>query len=123
MAASLTVAPASAGRVRPTAGTLTRHGRIDGTLMDISGGGAGLVSPEYVPTWCRVELAIHETDGAKGALLRATGEVRRVRMLDRRPSYLIGIGFVDLTDEARDGIAALIARVDGERPVADGAAG
>jgi len=116
MAASIEIAGASRAQVRPAPAALNRHGRVDGTLMDISGGGAGLVIPEFVPKWCRVTLAIHEEAGSDDALVRAGGEVRRVQMLDRRPSYLVGIGFVDLSEEAMAGIAALIARVDGERP-------
>lgn len=113
MAASVEIAESSVAQVRMSPAAMNRHGRVDGTLTDISGGGAGLVIPEYVPQWCRVTLAIHEEAGSSEALVRASGAVRRVQMLDRRPSYLVGVGFEDLSESSMGEIAALIARIDG----------
>jgi len=113
MAASLTIPEPALGQVRLAAGALSRFGRIEGTLVDISGGGAGLVVGEYVPRWSPVILGVHRTAESETALVSAAAVVRRVRMLDRRPSYLIGLGFDGLDDRARGELESLLAEIDG----------
>jgi len=81
--------------------------------MDISGGGAGLVVGEYVPKWAQVIVGVHRSEEDAESVLLAPGVVRRVQMLDRRPSYLIGVGFERLTDDEFEQIASLIADIDG----------
>ena len=113
MAASLTLSDADAGQLRVTGGVLSRFSRIEGTLMDISGGGAGLVVGEYVPKWASVTLGVHRGEGMEEALLRARCVVRRVQMLDRRPSYLLGVGFEGQNESEVAQLAGLIAEIDG----------
>lgn len=86
---------------------------MNGTLLDISGGGAGLVVGEYVPKWAHVVLGVHRSEEDREAIVTAPGVIRRVQMLDRRPSYLIGIGFERLTDDELGQIADLISHIDG----------
>lgn len=113
MAASIALPDEAAAQVRVAPGVLNRFSRIDGTLMDISSGGAGLVLGEYVPRWAPVILGVHRTSEAEGALVRARGVVRRVRMLDRRPSYLIGVGFKDLDEQTLVDLESLLSEIDG----------
>ncbi len=94
-------------------GVLSKHSRIDGTLMDISSGGAGLVVGEYIPKWSRVVLGVHRNEDDAGSLVKAEGVVRRVQMLDRRPSYLVGVGFSNLSEEELAQISELISEIDG----------
>lgn len=113
MAASLSIPGAALTQVRLAASALSRFGRIEGTLVDISGGGAGLVVGEYVPRWSPVTLAVHRTSESEASLISAPAVVRRVRMLDRRPSYLIGVGFEDLSGSVLTELEALLAEIDG----------
>lgn len=113
LAASIALPEQASGQVRVTAGVLNRFSRIDGTLMDISSGGAGLVIGEYVPKWSPVILGVHRTSEAEGALVRARGIVRRVQMLDRRPSYLIGVGFEEMDAQTAADLETLLAEIDG----------
>ncbi len=102
-----------AEQLRVTPEVLSKHSRIEGTLMDISGGGAGLVVGEYIPKWAQVIVGVHRNEEDPEAVVRAPGVVRRVQMLDRRPSYLIGVGFERLSDDEFEQIASLIADIDG----------
>jgi len=113
LAASITLSQIDAEQLRVTSDVLSKHSRIEGTLMDISGGGAGLVVGEYVPKWAQVIVGVHRSEEDAESVLLAPGVVRRVQMLDRRPSYLIGVGFERLTDDEFEQIASLIADIDG----------
>lgn len=113
LAASLSLSDNDKGQLRFTAGVLDARSRINGTLVDISGGGAGLVVGEFVPKWARVTVRVHRSEDDSASLATAEGVVRRVQMLDRRPSYLIGVGFDKLTDDEIEQIAGLIANIDG----------
>ena len=113
LAASILLDAGDGAPVRMRPGAVGPDGRIDGTLMDISSGGAGMVLGEFVPRWARVTVLVHGPAGETDEIVRAQGVIRRVRMLDRRPSYLLGIGFNNLSDDELGQIAALIARIDG----------
>ncbi len=113
MAASIALPEEAAAQVRVAPGVLNRFSRIEGTLMDISSGGAGLVVGEYVPRWAPVVLGVHRTSESEGVLLAARGVIRRVRMLDRRPSYLIGVGFEDLDERTLADLESLLSEIDG----------
>ena len=113
MAASIALPEEAAAQVRVAPGVLNRFSRIEGTLMDISSGGAGLVVGEYVPRWAPVVLGVHCTSESEGVLLAARGVIRRVRMLDRRPSYLIGVGFEDLDERTLADLESLLSEIDG----------
>ncbi len=117
LAASISLSSEDREQLRVAPGVLSRHGRINGTLMDISGGGAGLVVEEFVPKWAHVVVGVHRTEDDADSLVSAPGIVRRVQMLDRRPSYLLGIGFERLSDDEFEQIASLISEIDGVEEV------
>ncbi|MGD8451491.1 MAG: ATPase, T2SS/T4P/T4SS family [Phycisphaerae bacterium] len=62
-------------------------------LVDVSGGGAGLIISTYLPRATRITV----TTPAVGKLPPETlpGQVLSVRMIDREPRYAIGVRFAD----------------------------
>lgn len=63
------------------------------TLVDYSGGGLGLHSRTFIP---RGGLIVVHLDHAKeGSAAECVGRVQRVQMIDRTPTYYVGIAFVN----------------------------
>jgi len=120
MSASITLTDADTGQLRVIPGVLSKHGRINGTLMDISSGGAGLVVSEYVPRWCRVMVGVHRSEEDGKSIVSAPGVVRRVQMLDRRPSYLLGVSFSDLDEDSHGKLIRLLSMIDGQEEIVPG---
>ena len=104
----LRVQDADASRVRYTKSALTAEGEISGTTVDLSEGGTGIIVDTYLPRWCRVWVRIPSPIEGHAPLLAVAGVVHRCDMCDRRPAYLLGIGFHNLTDTERAAVRALL---------------
>jgi hypothetical protein len=66
---------------------------IPGRMKNISGGGAFVVVPTYLPRSTQVELEI--PIGATLPAGRVRSRVMKVRMVDREPRYGLGLRFED----------------------------
>jgi len=66
---------------------------IPGRMTNISGGGAYVIVPTYVPRSVQVELEIPV--GAKLPAGRVRSRVMKVRMVDREPRFGLGLRFED----------------------------
>jgi hypothetical protein len=67
-------------------------------VTDVSKGGLGLWSPIFMPKNLRVTLTIANFGGGggkHGIALKIRGIVRRTSMIDHKPSYQLGLQFVD----------------------------
>jgi len=75
--------------------------QTDLAVVDVSEGGLGLNSGFYVPKNMRVTIQLPEsTHEAGGSALRALtirAIVRRCAMVDHRPTYLVGLQFLEPT--------------------------
>jgi hypothetical protein len=109
LAVYLRVQDADAQRVRYARAALSAQGEIAGTTVDLSDGGLGVIVDTYVPKWCRVWIRIPSPVEGRPPLLAIAGSVHRCVMCDRRPAYLLGIGFRDLTPTELDAVRALLA--------------
>lgn len=108
----LRVQDADAARVRYARAALTAQGEIAGTTVDLSEGGIGIIVDTYLPKWCRVWVRIPSPIEGRAPLLAIGGAVHRCVMCDRRPAYLLGIGFPDISAAERDALRALLAASD-----------
>ena len=75
-------------------------------MVDVSAGGLGLRSPIFIPKNIRLTLHISGVSGAQEAalsLLKIRAVVRRLRMTDHKPTYQVGLQFIDAggADEQR----------------------
>ncbi|HPF39898.1 MAG TPA: PilZ domain-containing protein [Phycisphaerae bacterium] len=75
-------------------------------VTDVSGGGLGLRSGIFVPN--RMKVIVHvmagsQESGVASEVIRVRAIVRRCEMIDHKPTYLIGLQFVDASgvDEKR----------------------
>ncbi|GMU33700.1 MAG: PilZ domain-containing protein [Planctomycetia bacterium] len=94
LAASVEVHPDHADQVRMSFGDALN----DFAVVDVSRGGIGLHSGVFLPKNLKVVLKISQTgpSGAETARpLTIRAIVRRYTLVDHRPSYLIGLQFVD----------------------------
>jgi hypothetical protein len=112
LAVLLRVQDADAPRVRYTRAALTAQGEIAGTTVDLSEGGIGIIVDTYLPKWCRVWVRIPSPIEGRAPLLAIAGFVHRCVMCDRRPAYLLGIGFSDLSAAELGALRALLAASD-----------
>jgi c-di-GMP-binding flagellar brake protein YcgR len=63
-------------------------------VVDVSAGGVGLRSGIYVPRNMRMTLHVSGV-GRSGEVLRIKAIARRCRMVDHKPTYLVGLQFAD----------------------------
>ncbi len=84
----LTICDSSAEQVAPINGV-----RLSGRMTNISGGGSYLVFPMFLPRETLVDLEVPEIDDMPAGMVRA--RVVKVRMIDRDPSYGVGLRFED----------------------------
>lgn len=104
----LRVQDTDASRVRYAKSALTTEGEISGTTVDLSEGGTGIIVDTYLPRWCRVWVRIPSPIDGHAPLLAVAGVVHRCDMCDRRPAYLLGVGFHNLTDQELAAVHALL---------------
>lgn len=98
--ARVTLAPEHAAWVKFSAGVTERQGGLEVDVVDISCGGAGLLSGVFIPRNCRLDIRIMGLGGENSEeLVKVRAKVHRVIMTDRRPAYLIGTSFEHLTSE------------------------
>ncbi|GJM18840.1 MAG: hypothetical protein DHS20C14_10530 [Phycisphaeraceae bacterium] len=96
-------------RFGPRAGD--RQGWAEGDLMDIGSAGAGFIGTVFFPRGTKVVLRIFDLGKRDDEpVLEVPGKVVRVIMTDRRPAYLIGVGFQGLGAEDAAAVEELIER-------------
>jgi hypothetical protein len=84
----LVVSEPHASQVSPVGGA-----SIQGRMKNISGGGALVVVPTYLPRATQVELEIPPGSAVPAGRLAAC--VTKVQMVDREPRYGLGLRFED----------------------------
>lgn len=106
-AADVVLAPESADRVRLSRSAQGKGGGIPVSIIDFSRGGLGLRSTLFLPRLCRVRLRLTGDPAAEVVALT----VRRVRMIERTPTYYLGVSFDSPEQSAR-----LLARLTDAEP-------
>ena len=112
---TIAIAEESATQVTPINGL-----KLRAQLLDLSGGGARLVLPTYLPRATAVDLELPALGGVSAQKLG--GQVVMTRMIDREPRFSVGVRFAGDHGEVVDAIAAAIGSTPAEdepvRPVA-----
>lgn len=106
------VSPAHAKIVR-LASTSPGEQLTEVDLVDFSARGIGLISSIFLPRKCLIQIQVLSLDEqCAEPMLDVTARVQRVVMTDRRPAYLIGTSFEDLTDEQQEQINTILDQLD-----------
>ncbi|RMH14693.1 MAG: PilZ domain-containing protein [Planctomycetota bacterium] len=111
--AIVSVAPEHQSLVRFAPSACERDGWIKATLTDISPGGLGLITEVFVPRMSILRVRVMELEGDRH-VLDVKVRTQRVMMTDRRPGYLLGAAFVDLTDEQKTLVESITSLGAGE---------
>lgn len=99
------VGPDAAAQVRVSARVASRDGGVPGELIDCSKGGMGLRTGVFMPKGAELLVDVTLPEGGS---VRLTGRVQRVTMLDRTPTYYLGIAFVANGSEASGSVERLL---------------
>ena len=101
------IADSHASVVRLAAASGIRNGAIEADVVDISGGGLGLLTPIFLPRRVHVQCQVLLPTSDR-TVFECTGIVSRVVMTDRRPMYLIGLTFDEMTEAARQQLSTVL---------------
>lgn len=110
-----------------TSASVIDEGIIQGETIDISPGGLAFVSEQFIPRRCEGIIRVFspmpvdaKVDGKPNLqlLFERQAIVRRVRILDHKPSYKIGLSFAELDLEIENKIAEIQARIAHSFPTA-----
>ena len=83
-------------------------------ITDFGLGGVGFVTNLILPRALDLELQIFDIgEQSDQIMVNCQMKVKRVQMVDRRPGYLIGCAFGEMSDEAQVGLDSLIDRLIG----------
>lgn len=111
--ALLSVAPEHQSLVRFNPAICERDGWIPATLVDISPGGLGLMTRVFLPRMSIARVRVMRGQDER-QVLDVKVRLQRLTMTDRRPAYLLGTSFVDLTEEQRAMVQAITAELVSE---------
>jgi hypothetical protein len=94
--------------VRLSRSVLGGAGKLPARVVDISGGGIGMISAVYLPPGCEVDVELQTPgDGSRAGNVKLRLRLRRTAMADRKPSFYLGAGF-DGEDPGRDAAVAKV---------------
>lgn len=105
------------GGVRFAAPAGVKDGWLDVDIVDIGTGGLGFISLVFIPRKTLLQVRVYGAGSESSLLLTVSARVQRVCMTDRRPAYLMGCSFDNLTPESRAALDALLASLAGMDPV------
>ena len=81
-------------------------GSLDVVITDASRGGLGIESSVFLPRGCRVKVRVKPATGE--SVHDVTLRVQRVTMLDRKPTYYLGMSFVSKGPDHDLGVGILL---------------
>jgi hypothetical protein len=91
-----------------------RDGWTDADLLDISGGGLGLITRLFIPRRALIRVRLFESEEMVQPMIEVQARVQRVVMTDRRPAYLLGASIEGLTSQELEGLDRFLRRLNDE---------
>lgn len=99
-------------------------GAIDAFITDASRGGLGIESAVFLPRGCRLRVRLKSAGPTPTPDNDLIVRVQRVSMLDRKPTYYLGVSFFSKGPEHDQTIAAMLdAARQGQHAIAPGKGG
>lgn len=87
---------------------------LHGRARDVSSGGIGIECAQFLPRMCEGTLRVFDDSGGQ-VLFEHRVKVRRMYMVDREPTYSVGMAFVAPEADISERVAELIRPHAGER--------
>jgi len=91
-------------------------GAVDAFITDTSRGGLGVESKVFFPRGCRIRIRVHGSGTDTGLKDELIVRVQRATMLDRSPTYYLGLSFLGKEPEHDHRIGELLALVQRSQP-------
>jgi hypothetical protein len=110
--AKMTLRPPDTERIRFSRSAVAPDGSWHGTVVDVSDGGLGLICELYVPVWSHIHVHIGWPNDPDRTLFAADCLARRVQMIDRRPAYLVGLQYDELSDDQHAALEQFMTLID-----------
>ncbi len=79
-------------------------------VVDVSGGGIGLQSEFFIPRNIRMTIQVQVDSGAGPRAFRVPVTSRRCKLIDHKPTYLVGMQFFDAAGEDEQALVRAIRR-------------
>jgi len=113
--ALVSVSPVHRPKVRLSQALGGRDAWLPCDVIDFSGGGIGIITSCFFPRNCRVWIKVLAGDAeSQKTLLAVECTVNRVVMTDRRPAYLVGLGWHEPSDTIKSKITEVLNLLEGE---------
>lgn len=107
IACPLQIASEHTSLVQLATGSADATGTFEGTLVDLSRGGAGVRTNVFLPKQTRVIARVPHAGGTLVMNLK----VMRVQMVDKTPRYELGTALADVTPELVQQVGSVIEQV------------
>ncbi len=92
-------------------------------VVDVSAGGIGLQSEFFIPRNIRMTIQVQVDSGAGPRAFRVPVTSRRCKLIDHKPTYLVGTQFFDAAGEDEQALVRAIRTPQTPTPVDSSEAG
>ena len=108
------LAPEHAGTIKYSTVALGKDGGVDIDVVDFSAGGLGVLSKVFIPRRALLRIRVESPAANVPPLLEALVRVNRVTMTDRRPAYLVGTAYEQLTEQQMSQVDHVLTLISGD---------
>lgn len=97
------------GRLRFSPESGVNESGFPAKVVDLGAGGLGFTSPHFLPRGALLRVRVLSEGGTQGVnRLDVNVRVQRVTMIDRKPTYLFGVSFIEPSAGVLASVQALI---------------
>lgn len=98
------------GRLRFSPESGVKESGFPATVVDLGAGGLGFTSTHFLPRGALLRVRVLAEGGARSTTrLDVHVRVQRVTMIDRKPTYLFGVSFIEPNDGVLAAVQTLVA--------------
>lgn len=112
--AKMSVHPDHAQAVRLSQSSGVRDGWLDCDIVDVSGGGIGIMTHVFLPKRTKLNVRVFGLAAGGEPLMEIRVAIQRVVMTDRRPAYILGATFDHLTAEQGEKLKTVLEMIASE---------
>lgn len=100
------------GRLRFSPESGVNESGFAAKVVDLGAGGLGFTAQQFIPRGALLRVRVLAENGSQASpRLDVDVRVQRVAMIDRKPTYLFGVSFVDPSPAALASVKALVVQM------------